>query len=91
MGQPDRSRTFASRVLASVAQLREKVLGSRDFQEWLKSHKDVIVDGQRYFLVGGDMLRDEDEMILTWSRRQGLIDQATIDRLHSEESSDYEP
>jgi hypothetical protein len=89
MSDQKRTGTFASRVLARRPELRKQVLESSGFQNWVKSHSTVVVDGTRFYVVGGDMLRDEDEMILNWSRREGLIDQRTIERLQSEEPSDY--
>ena len=91
MSEPERTGTFASRVLARHPELRKQALGSDSFQKWLKACSTVEVDGTQFYVVGGDMLRDHDEMILNWSRKQGLIDQQTIERLQSEEPSDHKP
>jgi hypothetical protein len=91
MSEPERTGTFASRVLARHPELRKQALGSDSFQKWLKAYSTVEVDGTQFYVVGGDMLRDHDEMILNWSRKQGLIDQQTIERLQSEEPSDHKP
>lgn len=91
MNEPDRSGTFASRVLARLPEIRKQALGSPDFQSWLKTHRSVVVDGAPFYVVGGDMLRDQDEMIVSWARRQGLVDQPTIARLQAEEDTDRTP
>jgi hypothetical protein len=91
MSEPERTGTFASRVLARHPELRKQAMGSDSFQKWLKAYSTVEVDGTQFYVVGGDMLRDHDEMILNWSRKQGLIDQQTIERLQSEEPSDHKP
>jgi hypothetical protein len=77
--------TFASRVLSRHPELRKRAAQSNDFKKWIDSYKQVDVDGQQLYVVGGDMLRDLDEMLLNWSRRHGHIDQQTIERLQSEE------
>ena len=91
MSEQERTGTFASRVLARHPELRKQAMGSDSFQKWLKAYSTVEVDGTQFYVVGGDMLRDHDEMILNWSRKQGLIDQQTIERLQSEEPSDHKP
>jgi hypothetical protein len=91
MSEQERTGTFASRVLARHPELRKRALESDDFQKWLKSYATVDVDGTQFYVMGGDMLRDQDEMMLNWIRRQGLIDQKAIERLQSEEPSDHKP
>ncbi len=91
MSEPDRSATFASRLLAQLPAIRKQAQGSPDFQSWLKTHRSVVVDGAPFYVVGGDMLRDEDEMIVSWARRHGLVDQATVARLQAEDDTDRAP
>src|ERR1700724_3547677 len=59
MSDQERTGTFASRLLARRPELRQQALESSGFQNWVKSHSTVVVDGTRFYVVGGDMLRDE--------------------------------
>jgi len=83
--EKDQNTSFAARVLERRPAVREQVLNSSEFQAWLRPYKTVVIDGTKFYIVGGDMLRDFDEMILDWARDRGLIDQRTIDELHRSE------
>jgi hypothetical protein len=77
--------SFATRVLTRLPEIREKALSSSEFEAWLRPYKTVVIDGTKFYIVGGDMLRDLDEMILSWARKLGLVDQRTIDEFHRSE------
>jgi hypothetical protein len=83
----DESTSFAARFLRQAPGIRDRVLASHEFTEWLKPSKSVVIDGNKFYIVGGDMLKDEDEMILNWARKQGLVDQETLDRFYQAEES----
>jgi hypothetical protein len=85
MSQPH-STSFAARFLQRRPELRAKVLASSDFQAWRSQFKTVVVDGVTYYVVGGDMLKDEDELILEWARRSGMVSEDAIIQQHREES-----
>ena len=65
--------TWESRILNSHAEVREAVSGSEDFRAWKDRLPSVVVDGVRYYVRGGDMLRDEDQLIFEWALRAGLL------------------
>jgi len=62
----DQNKSFAARVLAWVPAVREKALNSSEFQAWLRPYETVVIDGTKFYIVGGDTLRDIDQMILDW-------------------------
>jgi hypothetical protein len=61
------------RVLDQRPDVREAVLRSSEFQAWQRSLPSVVVDDVQYFIRGGDMLKDEDQVIVEWARRHGLL------------------
>jgi hypothetical protein len=77
--------SFATRFFRRRPKLLGRILGSAEFAAWLGRHKTVVVDGILYFVVGGDMLRDRDEMALVWARRSGAVGEEEIDRAQREE------
>jgi hypothetical protein len=77
--------SFASRFFKRHPDVKARVMASPAFESWREGYKTVDVDGQPYSVVGGDMLRDPDEMALDWAREQGLVSQEQVDRLHAEE------
>jgi hypothetical protein len=84
MADQEKSGTLAAHILAELPSIREQAQASRDFRNWLETHKAVDVDGTRFYVVGGDMLKDDDEMIFSWARRTGILDQQTIERLQAQ-------
>lgn len=66
-------KTWESRILDRHAGVREAVLGSKDFHEWKDQLPSVVVDGIRYYIRGGDMLMDEDQLIFEWALRAKLL------------------
>jgi hypothetical protein len=77
-------RTFAAFAFARLGDLRDRVRGSREFGRWLATHPVVDVDGERFYVTGGDRLSDEQEMQLTWARDRHEVDESTIQRLQAE-------
>jgi hypothetical protein len=77
--------TFASRFLARHPELRRRIESAPDFVAWRDRFKRVVIDGVEYHVVGGDMLRDADEMMLDWARQSGMVGQDDVDRLRREE------
>jgi hypothetical protein len=71
---PDQSdNTWESAILEGRPQVREAVLESEDFRVWKDQLPSVVVDGARYYIRGGDMLKDEDQLIFEWALRKGLL------------------
>lgn len=83
---PDRENTsFATRLLHHLPQIKDVVNASKEFHQWLENFKIINVDGEQFYLVGGDMLRDYDEMIVDWAREKKIITQETVDQFHEGE------
>jgi len=40
-----------------------------EFRQWLDSLPQVVVDDVRYYVRGGDMLKDSDEVLWEWARK----------------------
>jgi hypothetical protein len=38
----------------------------------------IEIDGETLYVRGGDMLRDEDQVIFEWARRNGLLSDEAI-------------
>ena len=72
--------TFEARVLARYPRIRETVLDSEAFISWRESLSSVVVDDERLYIRGGDMLKDEDQIIFEWARKQGLLSDEMIRR-----------
>jgi hypothetical protein len=51
------------------------------FAEWRDEHPKLDVDGQTLFVRGGDMLADEDELLLEWAVESGRIDEEALREL----------
>jgi ribosomal protein L16 Arg81 hydroxylase len=75
--------SFAARFLALHADLRERIEKDEAFQNWLGQFATVTVDNETYFVVGGDQLRDRDELVLEWARRHQLVTENEINQFHS--------
>jgi hypothetical protein len=66
-------KTWESRILDRHAGAREAALASKDFHAWKDRLPSVVVDGTRYYIRGGDMLMDEDQLIFEWALQAGLL------------------
>jgi hypothetical protein len=66
-------KSWESRILERDPGVREAVLASNDFHAWKDLLPSVFVDDVRYYIRGGDMLRDEDQLIFEWAVRTGLL------------------
>jgi len=72
------SETFARTVLARHAEVRETVLGSDEFRTWQRDLPSVVVDGRQYYIRGGDQLQDEDQLVVDWAHRTGLLSDTDV-------------
>jgi hypothetical protein len=73
-----RGRTTEARVLNHYPEIRQAVLASPEFATWRRGLKELVVDGKTLYLRGGDMLRDEDQVMFEWARKNGLLTDAAI-------------
>ncbi len=67
--QPPDDLTTEGRFLQQRPRLRADVLASAAFQEWRDRLPTVVVDETTYYVRGGDMLKDEDQIVVEWIRR----------------------
>jgi hypothetical protein len=74
----DRETTTERRVLNRYPEVRQAVLASAAFVDWRSGLHTFDVDGQTLFVRGGDMLRDEDQVIFEWARRNGLLSDEAV-------------
>lgn len=79
MTQPN-EKTFAFRLFQRHPNLRNQVTSDPEFEGWKDQLKTVIVDQARYFVVGGDILKDEDELALDFARQSGLVSEDLLAR-----------
>ena len=49
--------------------LRERVAALPEFAVWLRGLRIVEVDGEVFYVVGGDQLKDHDQVIVAWSNQ----------------------
>ena len=50
-------------------EVNEAVCSLTEFQEWIQTLPQVVVDEVEYYLRGGDMLKDADEVLWEWARK----------------------
>jgi hypothetical protein len=50
-------------------EVKEAVCSLTEFQEWVQQLPEVVVDEVKYYLRGGDMLKDPDEVLWEWTRK----------------------
>lgn len=72
----DVDRSFEARVLDRYPDIRKAVSESTDFLVWRDSLPSVDVDNERFYIRGGDMLKDEDQVVFEWARKNGLLSDA---------------
>jgi hypothetical protein len=77
----ERDKTRESQLLAQHPGLREQVESLPEFLIWRSALPKVEVDDELFYVVGGDQLKDQDQIIIEWTRRfrplfleGGLID-----------------
>jgi hypothetical protein len=83
-------KSFEAQVLDRNPRIRKAVSESTDFIVWRDSLRSVIVDEERFFIRGGDLLRDEDQIIFEWARKHGLLPDALIERNDAMEGGDID-
>lgn len=62
-------RTYEAQVLDNNPEVRAAVSESEEFRTWKKNLPTVDIDQVSYYVRGGDMLKDEDQIMLEWARR----------------------
>jgi hypothetical protein len=62
-------QSMESRLLDRHAGVRELVAALPEFIRWRGRLATVVVDDETFYVVGGDMLKDDDQVIVEWTRR----------------------
>jgi hypothetical protein len=65
--------TAEARVLARRPEIRRAVVASGEFAAWRDALPVVEIDGETLYLRGGDMLNDEEQIIVEWARKHGFL------------------
>lgn len=50
-------------------EVKDEICALDEFREWMDSLPEVVVDEVRYYVRGGDMLKDSDEVLWEWARK----------------------
>jgi hypothetical protein len=58
--------------------LHERIAGDPNFGAWRAQQRTVTVDDRIFYLVDGDRLVDEDELMLRWAVEKNVIDSADV-------------
>jgi len=74
----DQDPSGERRLLNRYPEVRDAVLASPAFLEWRSGLPTVEIDGEKLYVRGGDMLRDEDQVIFEWARRNGMLSDEAI-------------
>lgn len=61
-------KTPEAELLDANPGARASVTTSEGFQGWLASLQSVVVDGETFYVIGGDQLKDCDQCIAIWAR-----------------------
>lgn len=70
-GWEDDEANLSSEGRASLRhpEVKEAVCSLTEFQEWMEGLPEVVVDEVKYYVRGGDMLKDSDEVLWEWVRK----------------------
>lgn len=62
-------RTHEAQILDNNHVVCAAVSESEEFRVWKENLPTVEVDQVNYYVRGGDMLKDEDQIMIKWARR----------------------
>ena len=65
---PNYDKTIEAQLLDAHPDIRDEVGRQREFINWKSSLPSVVIDGERLYVRGGDMLKDEAQIIFEWIR-----------------------
>lgn len=65
----DSNLSYEGRALRRHPEVKDAVCSLDEFQEWMRSLPEVVVDEVKYYVRGGDMLKDADQVLWEWTRR----------------------
>ena len=69
MANEERGQTTEAQLLTEHPGVREEVDSLPEFVEWRDSLRVVEIDGETLYVVGGDQLKDHDQVVVEWVRR----------------------
>ena len=64
--QPSRNETHTLQQLGKFPDIREIVESIPEYVEWRDQLSTVQVDGEGFFVLGGDQLMDNDQILVEW-------------------------
>ncbi len=70
-----------ARLIAALGLDRNRLRDDLGFVGWRDSHPTLDLDGRTLFVRGGDMLADEDQLILEWAVRAGWTSEEALRNL----------
>lgn len=82
----EEDKTSEGRLLDKHPDIRSDAIASPEFQDWMAGLPTVVVDDVKYYIRGGDMLKDEDQIVFEWARRVGLLSGDEVAQESSEAS-----
>ena len=65
------AESLAGLTLARLG-LIDRISADPAYRDWRAEQAKVTVEGRDYFVIGGDMLLDEPELMLNWAVDKGL-------------------
>lgn len=69
MTSPDPDNVSAEGQLTlGHPEVREAVMALPEFHDWAASLPSVVVDEDMFYIRGGDMLKDQDQILWEWVR-----------------------
>jgi hypothetical protein len=69
MGDDEANISRDGRASLRHPEVKKAVCSLTEFQEWVQQLPEVVVDEVKYYLRGGDMLKDPDEVLWEWTRK----------------------
>ena len=66
-------------ILVSLPGLEDR-LERANVAKWLEEQRSVVVDGRRFFVLGGDRLAGEAEAKLFFARERGLVSDEQVSK-----------
>ena len=63
------TKTDEGLLLEKRPEIKANLATSREFNSWKSGLKRVVIDGEAFYVRGGDQLKDEDQIMVEWARR----------------------
>ncbi|HEY9598973.1 MAG TPA: hypothetical protein V6C65_15920 [Allocoleopsis sp.] len=66
--QPSTDETPERKLLRQHPGIREFVESLSEYTQWRANLATVSIDAERFFVMGGDQLKDDDQILVEWIR-----------------------